>query len=191
MPQPRPKRSLPPLVVGLVTMSVAMKNAPRKSPPGKPVKRKAAPKSTYKSPTYADSTLADNVDGEDLVVRRAAVEALGLYNGAVVVTDANTGRILAIVNQPLAFKSGFQPCSIVKLVTSLASLNERIIERTTPFRVSRRLTLDLTSALAHSNLSNGYFASLGTKLGFDRVLSKPFDPGVIAECIGECLGARS
>jgi DNA-binding response OmpR family regulator len=28
-------------------------------------------------------------------------------------------------------------------------------------------------------------------LGFDRVLPKPFDPCVIADCIGECLGPRS
>jgi cell division protein FtsI/penicillin-binding protein 2 len=32
------------------------------------------------------------------------------------------------------------------------------------------MTLDLTSALAHSNLSNGYFGNLGSKLGFERVL---------------------
>src|ERR1044072_1967634 len=36
------------------------------------------------SPTYADSTSEDFVDGEDLDVRRAAVEALGPYNGSVV-----------------------------------------------------------------------------------------------------------
>jgi hypothetical protein len=34
-------------------------------------------------PTFADSTIGDNVDGEDLVVRRAAVDALGPYNGTV------------------------------------------------------------------------------------------------------------
>jgi len=138
-----------------------------KPPAKKPAK--AAPKSTYAVPTYADSTIGDNVDGEDLVVRRAAVEALGRFNGSVVVSEVNTGRILAIVNQRLAFKSGFQPCSIVKLLTGLASLNERVIDLSTQYRVSKRLTLDLTNALAHSNLSNGYFGILGAKLGFDRV----------------------
>jgi hypothetical protein len=48
----------------------------------------------WSEPDFADSTLGDNVDGEDLVVRRAAVEALGPLNGTVVVTDPNTGRIL-------------------------------------------------------------------------------------------------
>jgi cell division protein FtsI/penicillin-binding protein 2 len=133
-------------------------------------KKKTSRKSTWKSPTYADSTLGDNVDGEDLDVRRAAVQALGRYNGSVVATDANTGRIFTIVNQQLAFRSGFQPCSIVKLVTALASLNEKITDRTAPYRISRKTTLDLTGALAHSNLSNGYFGNLGAKLGFERVL---------------------
>jgi penicillin-binding protein 2 len=151
------------------TAPAARKKVPAKGAPAKKAVKKPV-KSTWKSPTYADSTVGDSVDGEDLAVRRAAVEALGRYNGAVVVTDPATGRILSIVNQALAFQSGFQPCSIVKLVTALASLNERIIERSTPFRISRRMTLDLTNALALSNLSNGYFGSLGTKLGFDRVL---------------------
>src|SRR4051794_4854544 len=30
----------------------------------------------WKEPTFADSTVGDQIDGEDLVVRRAAVEAL-------------------------------------------------------------------------------------------------------------------
>src|SRR5574338_363365 len=53
----------------------------------------------WDTPTYADSTWGDSIDGEDLTVRRAAVQALGPYNGAVLVTDTNTGRILSIVNQ--------------------------------------------------------------------------------------------
>ncbi len=45
----------------------------------------------WTEPTYADSTVGDSTDGEDLVVRKAAVDALGPYNGAVVVSDATTG----------------------------------------------------------------------------------------------------
>src|SRR5271169_667163 len=41
--------------------------------------------SLWTSPTFADSTVGDSVDGEDLIVRRAAVQALGPYNGTVVV----------------------------------------------------------------------------------------------------------
>src|SRR4051812_5599237 len=39
----------------------------------------------WTEPTYADSTLGDFIDGDDLTIRKAAVEALGPYNGSVVV----------------------------------------------------------------------------------------------------------
>jgi cell division protein FtsI/penicillin-binding protein 2 len=118
-------------------------------------------------PTYADSTLGDRVDGEDLTVRRAAVEALGPYNGTVVVADPLTGRILTIVNQKTAFKSGFQPCSTIKIVAAMAGLSEGVIDRNTSMRLYRRRYMNLTDALATSN--NPYFANLGVKLGFEKV----------------------
>jgi cell division protein FtsI/penicillin-binding protein 2 len=124
--------------------------------------------SPWTAPTYADSTIGDNVDGEDLVVRRAAADALGQFNGTVVVSDPQTGRILSIVNQKLAFSDGFEPCSTIKVPVALAALSEGLIERTTMVRLYGRTRMDLTEALAHSN--NVFFASLGTKLGFDRVL---------------------
>jgi penicillin-binding protein 2 len=121
----------------------------------------------WRVPNYADSTIGDFIDGEDLAVRHAAVEALGPMNGTVVVTDANTGRILTIVNQKLAFQSGYQPCSTIKVPVALAALSESIIERQTLIRVYGRTTFDLTTALAKSN--NQYFASLGQRLGFERM----------------------
>src|SRR5882724_5638475 len=124
--------------------------------------------SPWTSPTFADSTTGDSVDGEDLVVRRAAVQALGPYNGTVVVADPSTGRVLTIVNQKLAFKSGFQPCSTIKVVAALAGLNEGLIEQNTLLRIGRRRTIDLTEALAHSN--NACFSAVGYKLGYDRII---------------------
>ena len=38
--------------------------------------------------------LGDNVDGDDLVIRRAAVAALGTFAGSVVVVDPSNGRVL-------------------------------------------------------------------------------------------------
>ncbi|HWQ52332.1 MAG TPA: penicillin-binding transpeptidase domain-containing protein [Bryobacteraceae bacterium] len=117
-------------------------------------------------PTYADSTVGDNVDGEDLSVRRAAVEALGPFNGAVVVVDTATGRILSMVNQKLALGSGFQPCSTIKVPVALAALSEGIIDKGSAVsRLGRHS--NLTRAIATS--SNPYFANLGIKLGYDRV----------------------
>src|SRR6185436_8067973 len=74
---------------------------------------------------------------------------------------------LSIVNQKLAYTSGFQPCSTVKVPVALAALSESIVERDTPLRVYGRTTFNMTDALAKSN--NQYFASLGEKLGFDRM----------------------
>jgi cell division protein FtsI/penicillin-binding protein 2 len=135
-------------------------------------KKKKAPPKKKKAPHYkpappVDPTEGDNVDGDNLDVRRAAVEALGTMNGAVVVADPNTGRILTIVNQKLAFKGGFIPCSTIKLVTSIAALNEHVVTRDTVVPISRYQRYTLTTAIAHSN--NQYFSILGNKLGFDRV----------------------
>src|SRR5690242_4187382 len=117
-------------------------------------------------PTYADSTNGDNVDGEDLTIRRMAVEALGAYNGSVVVVDPQNGRILSMVNQKLALGSGFQPCSTIKVSVALAGLSEKVIQPENKYHIPG-LKMDLTYALAHSN--NYYFATLGEKLGFDKV----------------------
>lgn len=121
----------------------------------------------WRVPTYADSTEGDNIDGENLAARRAAVEALGPFNGSVVVSEASTGRVLTIVNQKLALKSGFQPCSTIKVPVALAALSEGVVDRNTLIRIYGRTSIGMTDALARS--SNQYFASLGEKLGFARV----------------------
>jgi cell division protein FtsI/penicillin-binding protein 2 len=120
----------------------------------------------WTEPTFADSTVGDMVDGEDLVIRRAAVEALGPYNGSVVAVDPTTGRILTMVNQRVALSTGFQPCSTIKVAVALAGLSEKAIQPANRFRLGG-LRMDLTYALAHSN--NYYFATLGAKLGFEKV----------------------
>lgn len=120
----------------------------------------------WDKPTFADSTDGDNVDGEDLTIRRAAVEALGPYNGSVVVVDPSSGRILSMVNQRVALGMGFQPCSTVKLSVALAGLREKAIQPGMKYRLGG-MRMDLTYALAHSN--NYYFATLGEKLGYEKV----------------------
>jgi penicillin-binding protein 2 len=120
----------------------------------------------WTEPTYADSTAGDFVDGEDLTIRRAAVEALGPYNGSVVVVDPQTGRVLTMVNQRQALSSGFQPCSTIKVAVALAGLNEGLVGPKTKFKVPG-MRMDLKYALAHSN--NYYFATIGNKLGFEKI----------------------
>jgi penicillin-binding protein 2 len=123
--------------------------------------------SPWRVSSYGDPTANDNPAGEDPDVREAAIEALGNWNGSVVVVDPNSGRILSIVNQPLALGSGFTPCSTFKPVVALAGLKEGLITLDTKVRVGRRTKMDLTEALAHSN--NTFFQKLGQQLGFERL----------------------
>jgi cell division protein FtsI/penicillin-binding protein 2 len=124
---------------------------------------------TWDEPTFKDSTDGDAVEGEDLEVRKAAVEALGPYNGSIVVVDPSDGRILSMVNQRLALGGGFQPCSTIKVSVALAALHEGLLKQNNLVRLTSRNHLDLTEAIAHSN--NYFFANLGIKLGYDKVSS--------------------
>ncbi|HTZ49116.1 MAG TPA: penicillin-binding transpeptidase domain-containing protein [Verrucomicrobiae bacterium] len=131
-------------------------------------KKKLAP-SSYRgyAPTYADSVSADDPAYDDPVVRQAAVDALGRYNGSVVAVDPNTGRILTVVNQKVAFSDGYIPCSTIKPTIAIAALEENVITNDTMLKVGRRKYMNLTEALAHSN--NAFFEELGRRMGFDTV----------------------
>ena len=117
--------------------------------------------------SYGDSGAEDNPASDDPLIRQAAVDALGKWNGSVVVVDPNTGRVLSIVNQKMALSSGFTPCSTFKPVVALAALREGIITPTTKLYVGNRMRVDLTDALARSN--NVFFHKLGEMLGFQRL----------------------
>jgi penicillin-binding protein 2 len=131
-------------------------------------RRRLAP-SRYRgyAPTYADSVSADDPTFDDPIVREAAVEALGRYNGSVVAVDPNTGRILTVVNQKIAFSDGYIPCSTIKTTIAVAALEENVITRDTMLKVGYRKYMNLTEALAHSN--NVFFEELGRRMGFDTV----------------------
>lgn len=128
-------------------------------------RRRSRPR--YTVPTYQDSTRHDHPEYDDPTVREAAVEALGRLNGSVVAVDPDSGRILAIVNQRMAFSEGFQPCSTFKPVVALAALREGLVRPDTMVRIGTRRYLSLTEAMAQSN--NPYFEELGRKLGFETV----------------------
>lgn len=122
----------------------------------------------FTASSYADNlTLGDVTDGEDPIVRAAAIEALGNMNGTAIAIDPATGRILAMVNQKLALSNGAEPCSTIKLTVALSALEEGIVNRDTPVNLGGRYHLTMTEALAHSN--NLYFETLGRRLGFERV----------------------
>jgi penicillin-binding protein 2 len=127
---------------------------------------------TYHERFYMSSfaeglTGGDITDGEDPVVRQAAIDALGNMNGTVVAIEPTSGRVLAMVNQKLALSSGAQPCSTIKLSVALAALSEGLISKQTEVSLGGRSRMNLTEALAHSN--NAYFEALGRELGFEKV----------------------
>ena len=116
----------------------------------------------------ADPAKDDVADYDDPIVRQVAVDALGHEKGSVVAVDPASGRILAVVNQKMAFSASFEPCSTIKPFVALGALNEGVITRDTMIRVGRRRYMDLTEAMAHSN--NKFFEEVGVRLGFERLI---------------------
>lgn len=110
----------------------------------------------------------DNTEGEDLEVRRAAVDALGSRAGTVVVMEAKTGKIVTMVNQEWAIKNSFKPCSTIKLVTGVGGLNEGVINEEGGIGESTS-GLDLDRAVARSN--NPYFQRVGSNFGNTKMIA--------------------
>ena len=109
----------------------------------------------------------DDVRGDDPAVRQAALAALGDNRGAVVVVDPLNGRLLTVVNQKLAFSSGYIPCSTIKLVVALAAVEEGLVAPETKVWFDGYWFMTMTEGLAISN--NVYFSHLGERLGFERL----------------------
>jgi penicillin-binding protein 2 len=115
-----------------------------------------------------ENIAGDNTQGEDLQVRAAAVNALGNKAGTVVVMEAQTGKIVTIVNQDWAIHNGFKPCSTIKLVTGVAGLTEHVINHDGGIGDSTA-GLDLNTAIARSN--NGYFQRVGSNIGSSKMVT--------------------
>ncbi len=115
-----------------------------------------------------EKILVDDTTGEDLQIRRAAVSALGNRAGTVVVMEAQTGKIVTIVNQDWAIKKSFKPCSTIKLVTAAGGKNEELIDNEGTL-TKQNYRMDLDDALAYSN--NPYFQKVGTNLGNEKMIS--------------------
>jgi membrane peptidoglycan carboxypeptidase len=117
----------------------------------------------------AEASIArDSTVGEDLEVRKAAVEALGHHAGTVVVMDPKSGRVYTVVNQDWGLRRGFKPCSTIKLVTGVAGISEKVISPMETASEGGNYRIDLTDALAYSN--NSYFQHVGGVVGFDKMV---------------------
>ena len=111
----------------------------------------------------------DDLTGEDPEIRRVALNALGKYAGTVVVMNPQTGRVYSIVNQEWGLREGFKPCSTIKLVTSIAGLNEDVIDPNDSTKISDTNQVSLTRALAYSK--NHYFQIVGEQVGLEKMLT--------------------
>jgi cell division protein FtsI/penicillin-binding protein 2 len=110
----------------------------------------------------------DNLRGEDMEVRQAALRALGKHAGTVVVMAPHTGQIYSIVNQEWALRKGFTPCSTIKPYIALAGMKENLI--TPSFQLATgqsALSLSLIDALSRSD--NAYFQQIGNALGLSNL----------------------
>jgi stage II sporulation protein D len=119
-----------------------------------------------------------SVEDVDAALQRAATLALGGREGTIVVMDAQTGRLRAVVNEGLAASEAFPPGSAIKPFTLLAALREKIVDAdtrllcrkhyrrgATEFTCSHpvyKTLFDPAHALAHS--CNYFFAHLGERL---------------------------
>ena len=118
----------------------------------------------------------DVTDGEDLNVRAAAINALGSHAGSVVVMEAQTGKVLTIVNQDWAVRSSIRPCSTIKLVTGVAGLNEGVISKEDGSIRNTATRRNLDDAVAFSD--NGYFQRVGSNLGNTKLVQYGKDLGL-------------
>jgi penicillin-binding protein 2 len=118
--------------------------------------------------TTVENISHDKTDGEDMRVRQAAINALGNRAGSVVVMEAQTGKVLTIVNQDWAVRSTIRPCSTVKLVTGVAALNEGVISKDDGSIKGVPYRRNLDDALAFSD--NGYFQRAGMQMGNQKMV---------------------
>ena len=87
---------------------------------------------------------------EDGRLQTVAETALAGREGAVVVLDPQTGRLLAVVNPELAFKNPFPPGSTIKPFTTLAALRAGVITPDTRIRCRGKYKRDdVVDACAH------------------------------------------
>jgi len=126
-----------------------------------------------------------NASEVDRALARAATEALGDREGAVLVMDPKTGRLRAVVNPRLAFEQAFPPGSTIKSFTALTAMRGGLIDTESRTMCRGRFTSEsidvvcshpksktpfsLSQALAYS--CNYFFATMSGRLSFDAFKS--------------------
>ena len=87
---------------------------------------------------------------EDTRLQASATAALGNREGAIVIVDPQTGRVLAVVNPKLAFESAFPPGSTIKPFMTLALMRAGVITADTRLRCRHKYKrTDVVDSCSH------------------------------------------
>jgi stage II sporulation protein D len=129
----------------------------------------------------------------DAALQEAANSALDNRDGTIIVMDARTGRVRAIVNPQLAYAQPLMPGSAMKPFTALAALRAELIDESSRTVCPGRFTgLNFSLACVHADhlppfspsqaiaySCNYYFAAAGQRLGRDKLVAtlRDFDFG--------------
>ena len=129
----------------------------------------------------------------DSALQSAANAAMPNREGTIIVMDARTGRVRAIVNREVAYSQARMPGSAIKPFTALAALRAGLIDEDSRTVCPGRFTglsfslpcvhadhlppFNPAQAIAYS--CNYYFATLGQRLGRDQLVAtlRDFDFG--------------
>jgi SpoIID/LytB domain protein len=137
----------------------------------------------------------------DAALQDAATAALGNRDGTIIVMDAQTGRVRAIVNPKHAYAQALMPGSAIKPFTALAALRAELIDENSRTVCPGRFAgLSFSLPCVHSDhlppfspsqaiaySCNYYFASAGKRLGRDKLVAtlREFDFGQATGVSGE------
>jgi stage II sporulation protein D len=142
---------------------------------------------------WPNNTSNSNEVEIDTALQDAATAALANRDGTIIVMDAQTGRVRAIVNTQMAYAQALRPGSAIKPFTALAALRAQLIDENSRTVCPGRFTglnfslpcvhadhlppFSPSQAIAYS--CNYYFASAGQRLGRDKLVAtlREFDFG--------------
>jgi SpoIID/LytB domain protein len=167
-------------MLGCACLMILLLSAP--SPRGGWVSLKSTLKETPQDDTKIDPILLD-----------AATAAMGQRKGTIIIVNAHTGRVRAIVNPQIAMTGALMPGSTMKPFTALAALRAGLIDQDSRTACPGRFTgLDFSLPCVHGDhlppfspsqaiaySCNYYFATLGQRLGRERLIEtvRPFGFG--------------
>ena len=142
---------------------------------------------------WPTGTTARNEAEIDTALQKVAASTLANRDGTIIVMDAQTGRVRAIVNPQQAYAQALMPGSAMKPFTALAALRAKLIDESSRTVCPGRFTgLNFSLPCVHANhlppfspsqaiaySCNYYFAAAGQRLGRDKLVAtlREFDFG--------------